>query len=181
MHKMPEITHYNTTVSYLLAWLRSTAVYNALGRLIRYSRRFLFITRIFKYISIAAAIIETSAVLILAAAITVVLIPIALLVTAVFSAVSLIISVKIIKSPVLSEYLKRERIYVIADSGNYGKAMARELTDGGYAVFLITPSPKEHFVCARWEKGVLLVRHSFFFNLKRKKLNKLQDKLIYLL
>ncbi len=178
---MPDITKYNTLITYLTARLQKTTLYSTFDRIVKYGRRFLFITRIFRYIGIAAAIIETSAVLILTAAVTLVLIPIILIVLTGFFIADIIIGRRILKSRELAKYLTRERIYVILDAGSFGKGYANELAADGAAVFSVTADPKEQFVSAKKRDGVYYIRHAFFFRLKRKRLNQMKDKLIYLL
>ena len=178
---MPDITQYNTLIAYLLARLRSTTLYATLDRILKYGRRFLFVSRILKYIGIAAAIIETSAVLILTAAAVIVLIPIMAAILAIFFVSDVIISGRILKSKSLADYLSRERIYVILCAGRFGEDFAKKLANEGAAVFLVTADPKKQFISAKDRDGVYYIRHAFFFRLKRKILKGVKDKLIYLL
>ena len=178
---MPEILKYKTFVTYLVARLRSTSVWSLADRVIKYTRRFLLVGRILKYISIAFAIIETSTVLLLAVTVAAVIIPIAVVaLTAVYIA-DLVVGARILRSRQLREYLSRERICVMAQAGDFGEGFARELSDGGEAVFVITAAPKRRFISAKMESGVCYVRHAFFFRLKRRMLVKCEDRLTYLL
>ncbi len=178
---MPEIVKYKTFVTYLVARLRSTSIWSLADRVIKYTRRFLLVGRILKYISIAFAIIETSAVLLLAAAALAVIIPVAFIALTAIYIADLVIGARILRSRQLREYLSRERICVISQAGEFGEGFARELSDGGGAVFVITAAPSRKFISARYEDGVYYVRHAFFFRLKRRILTKRADRLTYLL
>lgn len=178
---MPEIVKYKTFVTYLFARLRSTSIWSLADRAVKYTRRFLLVGRILKYISIAFAIIETSAVLLLAAAALAVIIPIAFVaLTGVYIA-DLVIGARILRSSQLRDFLSRERIYVISQAGDFGEGFARELLQSGAAVFVITAAPSRKFISARLDDGVYYVRHAFFFRLKRRMLAKREDRLTYLL
>ena len=109
---MPELIKHKTFLAYLLAKLRKTSFWNIADRIIKYSRRFLFIGRIFRYISIAFAIIETSAVLIISAALIALVIPILFVALVSFYIADLIIGRRIMSGADLRFALKRDRIMI---------------------------------------------------------------------
>ncbi len=178
---MPELIKYKTFLAYLLAKLRKTSLWSIADRVIKYSRRFLFIGRIFRYISIAFAIIETSAVLIVSAALIALVIPVLFVALVSFYIADLIIGKRIMSSDNLRDALKRDKILIFSDAGSFGEGFAEELSKNGAAVFIITASPARKFISAKQENGVFYVRHAFFFRLKRRMLKGLDHKLIYLL
>lgn len=178
---MPDLTKYNSLIAYLIAKLRSTTAYSAFDRALKYTRRFLWISRIIRYIGIAATVIETSAVLVVTAALFIVLIPLLALTSAVFLSADIIIGTRLIKSPKLDEYLSRKEIIIFSHAGSFGSGYAKELAEEGSAVFVVEADLSGKFICMKKENGVYYVRHAFFFRLKRKRLNKLKHKLTYLL
>ena len=178
---MPELIKCKTLITYIIEKIRATSLYAAADKALRYARRFMLVTRILGYIRIAAAIIETSALLILLAAVIVVLIPLILIALAVFAAADFLIGRRLLHSSELASALKRDRVYVIAETGQFGDGFAGELAGGGAAVFVITASPSEHFICAVRRGGVYYVRHAFFFRLKRRLLMSAADKTVYLM
>ncbi len=177
---MPELYNYKNLTSFLLAALRQTSVYSLVGKALKYTRRFMFFTRIFTYIRITVSVIEASAVLILLAAIILVMLPLVLIVFIGFFIADLLNSRRIFKSDMLEVMLQKERVYIICTAGNFGEEFAHELSKNA-AVFILTASLKRRFVTALCEGDVWYIRHSFYFKLKRKKLSKINSKIIYLM
>ena len=177
---MPELYNYDNLASFLLAALRKTSAYSIWNKAIKYTRRFMFFTRIFTYIRIAVSTIEASAVLILFAAITVVLLPLVLIVLIGFFIADTVNSRHILRSNELDVMLKKKRVYIICGAGKFGEAFARELSKNA-AVFILTASTKKHFISASVNDGVWYIRHAFYFKLKRKRLPEINAKITYLM
>ena len=119
--------------------------------------------------------------LIIFSAALIVAIPVLAVIFAVLAAADRIIGTRLLGSSELDEACSRERIYIIADAGSFGDGFARELSDGGATVFVLTASPTKRFICAARLNGVYYVRHAFFFRLKRRRLVELQSKTVYLM
>ncbi|MBE6612525.1 MAG: hypothetical protein E7632_08530 [Ruminococcaceae bacterium] len=180
-HSTVDLLAKNTFSSYLWASIRKTSLYAAADRIATLTRRFLFLTRIFHYITIAVTIIETSAVLILIAAALVVLVPLALLLLLILTAADFFIGRRMLMCGELDDTLSKEKIAVIAGVGRYGEGMAQSLAASGYGVIVITADIRRRFFTARCMDGVWYVRHAFFFRLKRTRLSRMPERMIYLL
>ena len=178
---MPDLLKYKSYISYVAAKIRTTSIWNAADRTFKYTRRFLFFTRIFRYIKTAINIIETSAALVVLAALIIVLIPIALLFLIGFAIADFIIGTRILKGEVLRRALGRDSVYIISEAGNFGEGFARELSEKGASVFIITAAWNHKFISLTESGGIYYIRHAFFFRLKRKKLTELNKKITYLL
>ena len=178
---MPDLLKYKTFISYLAAKIRSTGFWSAADRTFKYARRFLFFTRIFRYIRITVSIIEASAALIALTALIIALVPIALLFLIGFTIAELVIGNRILRSELLRQALDHKSIYIISQAGYFGKGFAKELSESGSAVFIITSALDGKFISLTERDGVYYIRHAFFFRLKRKKLTKLNEKITYLL
>ncbi len=177
---MPEPYTYKSFVSYLIAAIRKTSVFSIAGKVLKYTRRFMFFSRIFTYIRIAVSIIEASAVLILFAAVILALLPIVTIIFIGFIIADGVNSKRILNSDELSDTLKKDRVYIICGAGDFGEGFARELSENA-AVFILTASPKKRFITALNDGGVWYMRHSFYFKLKRKKLFQINSKVTYLI
>ncbi len=178
---MPDLLKHKTLTTYLIAKLRSTSFWNAVDRLLKYTRRFLFLTRVLRYIRIAVTIIETSTVLILFTALLIAFIPIFAVLLIMLTVAEIIIGTRILKSEELRLALARERIYIISDVGKFGEDFARALTDNDGTVFILSASLKRRFISLTKSNGVYYIRHAFFFRLKRRHLSALSHKTVYLL
>ncbi len=178
---MPDLLKYKTFIGYAAAKIRSTSLWNTADRTFKYARRFLFFTRIFRYIRTAISIIEASAALIVFAALVIVFIPITLLFLVVFAIADLIIGTRLLKGGALRSALGRDSVYIISEAGNFGEGFARELSKKGAAVFILTSSLRYKFISLTERDGIYYIRHAFFFRLKRKKLDKLNENITYLL
>ena len=177
---MPELYNYKSLVPFLLATIRKTSVYSLVSKALKYTRRFMLLTRIFTYIRITVSIIEASAVLILFTAILLAVFPLILLTFIGFLIADTVNSRRILKCDDLSDTLAKKRVYVICTAGNFGENFAHELSEGA-AVFILTASPQKRFITAKKERGVWYIRHTFYFKLKRKKLSKINSKIVYLM
>ena len=178
---MPDLLKHKTLTAYLIAKLRATSIWIGFDRILKYTRRFFFLTRILRYIRIVVTIIETSTVLILFAALFIALIPILAVLIIMFTVSELIIGTRILKSDKLRLALSREHIYIISDAGVFGEGYARELADRGSSVFILSASLQKRFISLTESNGIYFIRHAFFFRLKRRYLAALTNKTVYLL
>lgn len=178
---MPDLIERKYLITFLINRIREHSLFGALSRAVTYSRRFFLIGRIVKYVGIAVTVIEASTALIFITAVTLMLIPLFLVTLVGFAVSDRIIGSRILAGATLKKYLERKCIFVISDAGAFGEGYAAELCNKGAAVFVITGDPSRRFICARMQNGVFYIRHAFFFRLKRKKLEAVGHKLIYLL
>lgn len=178
---MPELISCKTLITYVYSKIRKSSAYSIFERVSKVMRRFTLVTRILTYIRIAVTVIEASAVLILFAAILITLIPLILITLAAFAVLDFFIGRRILRGNRLKEALTCERVYIISEAGYFGEGLARELADGGAAVFVISASPSRRFICASSRGGVWYIRHAFYFRLKRKKLSEISSKVVYLI
>ena len=79
------IESYSNYLSYKYSSLKSTSIWSTAKRILSYSRRSLFVARIFRYASAFIAFVETSAVFLVCGAILLLLIPLTLILTLFFS------------------------------------------------------------------------------------------------
>ena len=178
---MPDFLKYNTFVSYLLAFLRSTSLYAMASRVMKYAKRFWFVTRIIKYVSVAAAIIETSAFLVAFAAVLTVTVPILVVLLTAITVADIIISEKLLRCRYFAEYIQDKHICVfLANSGRNDRFPAM-LTEKNMAVFIVTADPAKRFISYRYQNGIYYIRHALFFRLKRRRFNKSNNRIIYIL
>ncbi|MBO5218278.1 MAG: hypothetical protein J6C52_02535 [Clostridia bacterium] len=176
-----DLIEKRTLVGYLAARIRRTPLWQITGKAAAWSRRFLFLTRIFRYLTITLAVIESSVILMLAAAVFLALIPPTLILAAGILAADAILSRRILASGALDAALSRERIYILARTGRFGDGFARELAASGAAVFVLTADPCRRFLGARQYHGVWYLRHTFFFRLKRRRLASVQSRICWIL
>ena len=178
---MPDLLKYKTFISYAAAKIRSTSIWNTADRTFKYTRRFLFLTRIFRYIRTAVNIIEASAALIAVTALVIVLVPITIFFLIGFAIADFIIGTRILRGETLQKALGCDSIYIISKAGNFGESFARELSKDGATVFIITSALDRKFISLTESGGIYYIRHAFFFRLKRKKFTELNEKITYLL
>ena len=170
-----------TLFRYLAARIRKTPLYLIARRAAAWPRRFLFLTRLFRYLTITLAVIESSVILMLAAAVVMALLPPALLIAAGILAADFFASRRILASGAMDAALARERIYILARAGRFGDGFARELAASGAAVLVLTADPRRRFLGAAEQHGVWYLRHTFFFRLKRRKLAACMPRIRWLL
>lgn len=178
---MPDFISTDYYITFILRYIRKTTLFNAVKRAADKLRRFFLVGRIIKYAGIAVSVIEASAALVFVTALILAAIPIALIAVIIFAAADRIIGSRLLSDLRLSEYLSRKQVIVIREAGSFGEGFARELAQGGAAVFVITGDPSRRFICAREINGVYYLRHAFYFRLKRKRFNNMAEKLSYLL
>jgi len=178
---MPDFIKSKYYFQFLIKKLRGTSFFNACKKAASHLRRVFLIGRIIRYVGIAITVIQTSAALIAAAAFLLILIPLLLLIAISAFVTDMIQGTRIIKDPMLIEYLKRERITVFAEAGTFGRGFAEELASEGAAVFVVCSDPTKLFISAKLKNGVYYLSPPFYFRLKRKHFKNLEDRITYLL
>ncbi len=175
-----DLLEQRTFIGYLLSCLRQTSIFALYSHISAYLRRFLFVTRIARWASIAFRVIESSVILIFLCSILLCLLPIVIVILVIAAICDYFGGKRILSSQALLSAMERERIYCITHAGTFGEGFAAELAKSG-TVFVITADLRRPFFCARQEDGVFYIRHAFFFKLKRKYFCKMNDKMRWLL
>ncbi len=173
----PEVSieRYENYLKYKYNLIKSTDVWNVTGRIFAYSRRSLFIARLFKYASLIIAFIETSAVFLLTATVLLIIIPSALVLALILMIVDTIAGRKY-NDKILSQIKGKKILFLIAqkgykkERGSYFDRLASDYAkDGRYYVIVISKSLRDGlFLTARFnEERLVVIRETYFFRLKR--------------
>ena len=173
----PELLTANNLFSFYYSRVRRTTVWSLADRIIKYSRRFLFITRIVRYAAVIVSIIETSAMLILISTLILTVLPILTVGFIVMLTAESIVTNKRLRE--LDLRLDREEIYVFAGVGEYGEAYARSLSEVA-AVYIVANPLKHRFIAAKADGGIIYVSKSFFLRLRRNYFDSTPEKMRYL-
>lgn len=169
------IERYGSYLKYKYNLIKSTDVWNTAERVFAYSRRSLFVAKLFKYASVIVAFIETSAVFLICATVFAVVIPLTLVLALIFYIVDTVTAKKY-NNLIIPKLEDKKVIFMIAQKGykksrgTYFDRMVRDLAaDGRYYVVVVTKSVRDGlFLTARFEEEDLtVIRESYFFRLKR--------------
>lgn len=167
---------YKGIISYLGDRIRQNGVFSAVSRILKYARRYFFITRIIKYLSFIIAIVETSAIMIILAAILVIVIPIMLILTGIAALIGIRKrkEFNVILSPLFDG--KRNIMFIYTEQGYYNKkstflrGMARDFKERGYAVFVVSSNPiHDRFTTAtEIDDGLYIIKLGYFYGIKKR-------------
>lgn len=169
------IERYESYLKYKYNMIKATDVWNTAERIVVYSRRSLFIARLFKVASVAVAFIETSAVFILCATVLFFFIPSALLIALIIYLVDIVVAKKQ-NARILPALEDKKIVFLIAQKGysstrgSYFDRMARELADNGhYYVIVVSKSLRDGLIGGvRFEgENLIVVRETYYFRLKK--------------
>lgn len=174
---LPEILTSKNLFSLYYKKMRSTTVWGLADRLIKYSRRFMLVTKIIKYATLIVAFIETSAMLIVAATILLIALPISLIAIAIAAIADRISSKH--KLDELDLKLDRDEIYVFFNVGKFGEAYARKLAEGA-AVYIVASPLHKRFFTARPDGDITYISKSFFMRLRRDYFDETPGKMRYI-
>ncbi|MBQ8510846.1 MAG: hypothetical protein IJ493_13175 [Clostridia bacterium] len=165
---LPTILTKHSYITYLYDRLRATSLWSATERIAAYSRRFLFITRLLKWIAAAVAVIETSAMLLTAAALLLILLPALLAVAG-----GLALAAYIDGNRKLHSLTLGDRVIVFFAEGGIRLGL-----DG--CVFVVTDSLRHRFLTMQQRDGVYYIRRSFFIRLRKRYFDKMPQRMIYI-
>lgn len=169
------IERYESYLKYKYNMIKATDIWNAAERIVVYSRRSLFVARLFKIASVAVAFIETSAVFILCATVLLFFIPAALFIALMIYLVD-IVAAKKHNALILPAFDGKKILFLIAQKGysstrgSYFDRMARELAcDGRYYVIVVSKSLRDGLIRGvRFEgENLIVVRETYYFRLKK--------------
>ena len=173
----PELLTANNLFSFYYSRIRHTTLWSLADRVIKYSRRFLFITRIVRYSAVIVSIIEKSVLLILISTLILTVLPILAA-----GSVAMLTAESIVTNKRLRELdlrLDREEIFVFAGVGEYGEAWTRSLSEVA-AVYIVANPLKHRFIAAKADGGIIYVSKSFFLRLRRDYFDSTPEKMRYL-
>ena len=169
------IDKYENYLKYKYSLIKSTGVWNTAERFFTYSRRSLFVARLFKYGALIVAFIETSAVFLIFATALLFIIPATLLFALILMLTDIIAGRKY-NEKILGQIKDKKILFLIARKGyrknrnSYFDKMACDFANNGhYCVIVISKSLRDGiFLTARFEsKNLIIIRESYFFRLKR--------------
>lgn len=182
-HDADETSHRGGYLSYLWQSAKRHTLYRGVERLTKYFSRFRLISHLLKLVGIIAIAVETSAVIfIISVFAAIILPPTALIFPGIFlcSAFSFkrdterLVS-ELGDSKIIVWFIPRQYRYG-SDSFFYRNAL--ELSSRGYTVIAVTPfilsakgltDSKKYFLNLRRESnGVFIIRHQYFFHIRKK-------------
>ena len=160
-------------MSYKYNFLKNTNVWSTAGKIFSYSRRSLFVARIFKYAASVIAFIESSAVFLITGAVLLLIIPISLVLAAVLAVINAfnghkynrIIIPKLKDRKIL--FLTAKNGFNISRGSYFDEMVCSFANKNDYFVFIVSKSLKDGlFLTAKSMKdNLVIVREPYFFRL----------------
>ena len=174
---LPDILTAKNLLSFYIKRIHSTPVWTIADRIMTYSRRLLFVTRILKYAALIISIIETSAILIVTATFLLAFLPVILFVAVIFNVADDINGSRLLKK--LDLRLDRDKIYVFFKTGRFGENTAREFGKES-AVFIVSNVFRHRFFTAKADGDVIIINKAFFIRLRQRYFNAVPEKMQYI-
>jgi len=170
---------YGNIFSYFIDLVKTNGVFTRANKIMKYTRRYFFISRIIKYMSLIITFIETSAILVVISTVILVSIPVTLVSLGI---VSLFEKRHHKKYDVDIEHMINHHdkiMFIYASRGFYSKkssflrGMSKDFADQGYMVFVVSNSLlNDRFSTARKiDDSVTLIKLNYFYHIKKKFLN----------
>ena len=167
------IEDYKSYLSYKFNFFKSTNVWSTAGKIFSYSRRSLFVARIFKYAASVIAFIESSAVFLITGAVLLLLIPVSLLSAAILAVINTFNGRKYNRF-ILPKLKDKKILFLVAKKGfdisrgSYFHNMVYDFTSNAdNFVFVVSKSLKNgFFLTAKLQKdNLIVIREPYFFKL----------------
>ena len=178
-----EFQDYGNIFSFATDKIKSNGVFARANRLMKYTRRYFFISRLIKYMSTIIAFIETSATLVVLSTVLLISIPVTCLILAVVSLWGFYRYRSF--NPRMGELIsKSQKIMFIYAPHGYGskkaafmRGMARDFTKRGYTVFIVSNSLlTDRFSAARQVgERLWILKLNYFYTVKKKFLTDAPD------
>ncbi len=174
---------------YLSDHVKRNGVFMTANKVVKYARRYIFISRIIKYMSLIIAIIETSAILVALTVVLLAAIPIMLVVSGIVTIIGLH------KRKECNRELKKlfakdkELMFIYTEHGyndkhsKFLRGMAKDFKEQGYAVFVVSSSVfRDRFTTGKKiEEDLWVIKLNYFYSIKKRFIkNYDNDKLTYI-
>lgn len=172
--KYVSLERYEDYFRYKYNMIKSTDLWDSAGRIIAYSRRSLFIARLFRYSSMIVAFIETSAVLVITASVLLFLLPVTLALAIILMTVDSI-NAKKSNLAIFEKAQNKTILFFVAQDGyranrnSYFDVMVRDFSmSEKYFVIVISKSLRDGlFITSQTAGNLTIIRETYFFRLKR--------------
>ena len=173
-HKDVSLEKYENYFKYKYNLFKSTDLWDSTSRVLAYSRRSLFIARLFRYASMIVAFIETSAVLVITASVLLVLLPLTLALAIILIAIDSI-NAKKSNSEIYKKIQNKKVLFFVAQNGyranrnTYFDKMVRDFSDNDdYCVIVVSKSLRDGlFITSKSDGKLTIIRETYFFRLRR--------------
>ena len=180
---------YGNIFTFFTDRIKSNGVFSRAGRLVKYTRRYFFFSRLIKYMSTVIAFIETSATLVILSTVLLVSIPVTFLILGAGWLVGLYHNRKF--DPTAERMLEGDGkvMFIFSARGfnskksGFLRGMAADFANDGYTVFVVSDAPFcDRFITASEKSDSLcVIKLNYFYRMKKKYLSMLdQSRLTYI-